>query len=272
MLLLHQGIPVDVLDTFGHTGLMWSAYKGFPACVDVFLRWGASVHARDEQGFTALHWALVKGSFGCVQKLVEYGADRFAKTNTGKTPAITARELNTVAAWHRALGECGYDEDGNADAPTFPGATFFLQDRRAFATRFLFLWPLVLVWAVIFIVAGLPIYAGLPVAAVAAYALLWMAQQVLAHAPPDMRQFQRSPWLAGIFAASLFLVGANWLLTLLPGTTWRAADGPAHWALNLAFGFFASLCAYFYACCMIRDPGFVPKMNGIADRRPPSTS
>ncbi|EON99705.1 putative palmitoyltransferase akr1 protein [Phaeoacremonium minimum UCRPA7] len=222
VLLLHSGIPVDVLDSFGHTGLMWSAYKGFPACVDVFLRWGANVHATDEQGFTALHWALVKGSPGCVQKLIEYGADRFAKTQTGKTPAITAQELNTLGAWHKALKECGYDEDGHAVNPCFPGATYLLKDKRGFVTKFTFLWPFVMVWAMIVVLAGMPVFAAVPLSLLAGYTLQWVAVRVLEHAPPDMRQFQRTPWLAGIFAASLFWIGMNWFFTILPNTTFKA--------------------------------------------------
>ncbi|SPQ22648.1 82e28baf-4358-417c-8333-ed5587fc7e66 [Thermothielavioides terrestris] len=264
ILLLHQGIPVDVVDSFGHTALMWAAYKGFPACVDVFLRWGASVHAKDEQGFTALHWALVKGSPGCIQKLIEYGSDRFAKTSTGKTPAITARELNTSAAWHRALNECGYDEDGHAIIPSWPGASYFLKDRRGFTTKFFFLWPLVLVGATLFILAGLPIYAGLPFALLAAYTVQWVGRQVLEYAPPDMRQFERTPWMAGIFACSLFLVGLNWLFTIFPNTAFGAGGT---WLGNLLFAVSAGLTAFFYTRCMVDDPGFVPKLNGIAEQK-----
>ncbi|KAI7055185.1 palmitoyltransferase akr1, partial [Hortaea werneckii] len=81
VLLLHQpDISVDVRDSQGHTSLMWAAYKGFGACVDVLLRWGADVHAADDMGFTALHWALVRGNYLCIQKLVEYGSDRFARS------------------------------------------------------------------------------------------------------------------------------------------------------------------------------------------------
>jgi palmitoyltransferase len=192
VLLLHQGIPVDVLDSYGHTGLMWSAYKGFPQCVDVFLRWGASVHAKDEQGFTALHWALVKGSPQCILKLIEYGADRFAKTETGKTPATTAKELNTLGAWHRALKECGFDEEGHTAVPGWPGASYFLKDKRAFVTKFLFLWPFVLIWSMISILAHLPVLFALLIAGVVGYALLWCAQQVIEYAPSDMRHFHRT--------------------------------------------------------------------------------
>lgn len=192
VLLLHQGIPVDVLDSFGHTALMWSAYKGFPQCVDVFLRWGASVHATDEQGFTALHWALVKGSPGCILKLIEYGADRFAKTDTGKTPAVTASELNTEVAWHRALRECGFNADGHPATPAWPGASYLLKDKRTFVTRFLFLWPFFLVWAVLMILALLPIFLGIPIAFLAAYGIQWCATQVVEYAPSDMRQFHKT--------------------------------------------------------------------------------
>jgi palmitoyltransferase len=40
-----------------------------------------------------------------------------------------------------------------------------------------------------------------------------------------------------------------------------------HWLLNLAFAAFLGLTAYFYIACMIYDPGFVPKLNGIAEQK-----
>lgn len=192
VLLLHQGIPVDVLDSYGHTGLMWAAYKGFPQCVDLFLRWGASVHATDEQGFTALHWALVKGNSGCILKLIEYGADRFAKTNSGKTPAATASELNTQPVWRRALMECGFDENGHPATPPWPGASYFLKDKRDFTTKFLFLWPFVLVLVVIVPLSWAPFYLGIPMAFAGGYGAHYCAQQVMNYAPSDMRAFHRT--------------------------------------------------------------------------------
>ncbi|KAL2156595.1 hypothetical protein VTH82DRAFT_1340 [Thermothelomyces myriococcoides] len=264
ILLLHQGIPVDVEDAYGHTALMWAAYKGYPACVDVFLRWGASVHAKDEQGFTALHWALVKGSVGCIQKIIEYGADRFAETSTGKTPAITAQELNTTAAWHKALYDCGYDEDGNPIVPSWPGASYLLKDRRAFTTKFFFLLPFALIWAPLVIFAGMPVYAGIPFGLLAAYTVQWVGKQFLQYAPPDMRQFEKTPWMAGIFAASLTLVGLNWLFTILPATAF-GPDGT--WSWNFLFALFFGFTAFFYTRAMVDDPGFVPKLNGIAEQK-----
>ena len=192
VLLLHQGIPVDVLDSYGHTSLMWAAYKGFPQCVDIFLRWGASVHVTDEQGFTALHWGLVKGNMGCILKLIEFGADRFAKTDTGKTPAVTASELNTQHSWHRALKECGYDQDGNAVTPPWPGANYFLKDKRAFTTKFLFVLPFFMIWGVLVALAATPVFLGIPLAIGVAFGARWIAVQVLEYAPTDMRHFHKT--------------------------------------------------------------------------------
>ncbi|KAL1887652.1 palmitoyltransferase akr1 [Ceratocystis pirilliformis] len=267
VLLLHQGIPVDVLDSYGHTALMWAAYKGFPRCVDVFLRWGASVHITDEQGFTALHWALVKGSPQCILKLIEYGADRFAQTTSGKTPATTAVELNTASAWHRALKECGYDQDGHASVPSWPGSAYMLQDRRGFVNKFMFFWPFILVWAGLNIMAHMPVFAAVPTTAAVSYGLMWVAQQVMEYAPPDMRHFSRTPWMAGIFAATLFWTGLNWLWTVMPETTFKAGAGESHSLLSLLFIVCFVLVVYFYTASMVYDPGFVPRLNGIAEQK-----
>jgi palmitoyltransferase ZDHHC13/17 len=37
--------------------------------------------------------------------------------------------------------------------------------------------------------------------------------------------------------------------------------------LNLLFAVFYSLTTYFYVIAMVYDPGFVPKMNGIAEQK-----
>jgi hypothetical protein len=261
VLLLHQNINVDSVDSNGHTSLMWAAYKGFPACVDLFLRWGADVHAIDETGFTALHWALVKGSPGCIQKLIEYGSDRFAETSTGKTPAITAEEMKTVGVWHRALKECGYDEDAMPKTLNFPGASLLMKDKRGFMTQFLFFMPFIILWVMIMISSHMVVFAGIPFALVAGYALQYVAQQSLEYAPSDMRHIHKTPWLAGIFAGTLFWVGLRWLTTILPGTF---STFPFS---NILFAVSFGLCGYFYFCTMFYEPGFVPKLTGIAQQK-----
>lgn len=189
ILLLHHGdIDVDVPDTQGHTSLMWAAYKGFPACVDILLRWGADVHRRDSQGFTALHWALVKGSYGCIQKMIEYGADRFAANNEGKTPAVTAQEMNSVRMWHRALDDSGYDE--NAHPKEFPLG--FVKDTRKFLSRFFFLWPSFVLGVTFYILAHMPVLFGLPLSMVVSYCLQWLGLRLLKWAPMDMKHVHKT--------------------------------------------------------------------------------
>jgi len=193
VLLLHHGsLSVDSRDSHAHTPLMWAAYKGFPVCVDLFLRWGADVHATDETGFTPLHWALVKGSPGCIQKLLEYGADRFAETSTGKTPATTAKEMHTERIWHKALNEAGYKADGAPKTLNMPLASRFLNDKRWFMSRFFFLWPFLMIGAMIYITSHMVIFAAIPIALVVGYGLQKLATQLLEYAPSDMRQIHRT--------------------------------------------------------------------------------
>ncbi|KAK5138216.1 hypothetical protein LTR08_004912 [Meristemomyces frigidus] len=258
VLLLHQpDLPVDAPDSQGHTSLMWAAYKGFGACIDVLLRWGANVHATDDMGFTALHWALVKGNYVCIQKLIEYGSDRFARSNPtdeqpeGDSPAMTATRMKSDRQWRKALLDSGYDEAGNP--LTFPLP--FVKDRRWFYMRFFFLWPIALGGLQLWMLATLPLFFGLPSVLVVGYALQYLVQKSLRWAPSNMKHMHKTPFMAGIFAGTLFWVGVRWLLDMLP---WTYSTDPF---LNLGFIASYTLCAYFYFLTMTADPGFIPKSS-----------
>lgn len=219
ILLLHQpDMNVDVPDTQGHTSLMWAAYKGYGACIDVLLRWGADVHARDQMGFTALHWALVKGSYVCIQKLVEYGSDRFTRSkgegenSEGDTPAMTAEKMKSTKQWHKALADSGFDAAGNPVEFPLP----FIKDRRKFISRFFFFWPFIVGGCQLYILAYMVVFAAIPTALIFGYAMQYMAQKLLRWAPNDMKHVHKTPFLAGIFAGTLFWVGVRWLLHILP--------------------------------------------------------
>jgi hypothetical protein len=188
VLLLHQDIPVDIPDPQSHTPLMWAAYKGYPSCVDLFLRWGANVYATDDQGFTGLHWALVKGSQESIQKLLEYGADRFAKNNDGKTPAMTAEEMNTTRQWHRALSQAGFDKEGNPKHFPVPG----VKDTRWFLSRFIFFWPFAIILNALFLLSYFPSFIGIPAALISSYLMQWAAQKLLMWAPSNMRSIHHT--------------------------------------------------------------------------------
>ncbi|KAI9773558.1 MAG: palmitoyltransferase akr1 [Geoglossum simile] len=260
ILLLHNNISVDIPDPHGHTALMWAAYKGHPACVDLFLRWGANVYATDETGFTALHWALVKGNHGCVQKLIEYGSDRFAKTSTDKTPAVTAEEMRTTHIWHKALSDCGYDEEGKPKSTVIP-LGYLIKDKKSFAVKFFFMWPFLMIWCVIMVLSHMVVFAAIPITLAVIYGMQWVAQEMLQWAPNDMKSMHRTPFLAGIFAGTMVLVGVQWFTAILPVTLWSYPIS------NILFAVCYGLCGYFYFCSVLFDPGYVPKLGGISQQK-----
>ncbi|KAL8719210.1 MAG: hypothetical protein Q9225_003764 [Loekoesia sp. 1 TL-2023] len=259
IILLHPSVSIDEPDAQGHTALMWAAYNRLPAIVDLLLRFGASINAVDETGFTSLHWALVRGSPQCVARLLENGADRFAVTSTNKTPSIVAEEMKTTRAWHRALQESGYNDDGTIKRLPVPYISFIKN--RGFLNKFFFLCPFPVLLLVFTILSRMVIYAAIPLSFFCAYCLQWAAQQVLLWAPSDMKHLQRTPYLAGVFAASLFWVIVRWLFGILQTTF------ASNVIMNICFGICAAFCGYFYTYVMLQDPGYVPKLGGRSQQK-----
>ncbi|KAJ5438371.1 Palmitoyltransferase akr1 [Penicillium daleae] len=259
LLLLHQEISVDVVDQQGHTGLMWAAYKGYPACVDLFLRWGANANAVDEGGLTPLHWALVKGSLPSVLKLLEYGADRFAETRDGKSPSTVAQEMNSSRIWLRALAERGYEPDGTQKAVPM-GLSGYIRNKSVMG-KFFFLWPFLTLLIGLWMLSHLPIFLGVPLTAATVFGMQYVAQKLANRGPSEYRVLQKTPFLAGVFAASLFWVGYRYVFKVLPATYSSAP------ILNILFAVFFSFTTYFYALAMIEDPGYVPKLSSRNQQR-----
>ncbi|CAI7672984.1 unnamed protein product [Penicillium pancosmium] len=258
VLLLHQEIPVDVVDQQGHTGLMWAAYKGYPTCVDLFLRWGANANAVDEGGLTPLHWALVKGSLPCVLKLLEYGADRFAQTRDGKSPSTVAQEMNTMRVWYRALNERGYEPDGTQKE--VPMGLAIVRNKSTMA-KFFFLWPFLTILLALWMLSHISVFLSIPLTLVTLFGMQWSAQQLANRGPSEYRILQKTPYLAGVFAGTLFWVGFCYVFRVLPATY---SSSPI---LNILFAVFYGLTAYFYIYAMVQDPGYVPKISSRNQQR-----
>ncbi|RMZ84875.1 hypothetical protein DV738_g258, partial [Chaetothyriales sp. CBS 135597] len=259
ILLLHQDIPVDVPDPHGHTALMWAGYKGWPACADLLLRWGADVNAVDDNAFTPLHWALVRGMKPCLDKLVEYDANRFAKTNEGKTPSVCADEMNTSRAWQRSLADHGYGPDGNVR--TLPLNLHTTLRNKKTLTRFYFLLPFFLIWLALFLIARFSIYVSIPLIIGVVLGSGYLLQYLASFGPQEFRQLHKTPYLAGVFAGSLFFVGVAFLFRVLP-ITYAAAPFS-----SLVFTLLYSSTTYFYALSMLEDPGYVPKLSSRNQQR-----
>ena len=130
----------------------------------------------------------MKGSQGSIQKLLEYGADRFAKNNDGKTPAVTAEEMNTTRQWRRALSEAGYKPDGSPREFPVPG----VKDTRWFLSRFVFFWPFAILLLGLWLVSNYAIFIGMPLALIGCYLMQLVAQKLLRWGPSNMRNIHHS--------------------------------------------------------------------------------
>lgn len=54
----------------------------------------------------------------------------------------------------------------------------------------------------------------------------------------------------------------------MPHTAWATRANPgSHFFLNVIFVILFGLTTYFYGASMIFEPGFVPKLNGIAEQK-----
>ena len=132
-----------------------------------------------------------------------------------------------------------------------------MRDKQLLA-RCLFFYPFLILPIAMYILSGMVIFVAIPLALIFVYGSQWGLQKVLNSAPPDMRHMHKTPFLAGIFAGTLFWVGVRWLVRIMP-TTYRS-----HPFYNVCFAICYPLCTYFYFQGMTEDPGFVPKAAGRA--------
>ncbi|EDN93069.1 hypothetical protein SS1G_08934 [Sclerotinia sclerotiorum 1980 UF-70] len=251
-LLLENGADPLITDVQGYNILHLATFEGNIFLLVLLLHQNINVDVLDTQGHTCLMWAAYKGLPSCVDLFLRWGADVHATDETGFT------------ALHWALvkgSQGGYDEDAKPVVISFPMSSWLLKDKRAFMNKFFFFWPFLILWSMIMISSQMVVFIGVPMALFFGYSLQWLAQQLLEYAPSDMRHLHKTPWLAGIFAATLFWVGVRWLTTLLPATygTYPLS--------NLLFFTFYSLTGYFYFCSMVYEPGFVPKLGGLTQQK-----
>jgi palmitoyltransferase len=175
--LLSQQLPVatDATDRAGRTCLQWACYQGDGLSVDLLLKFGANANRPDPGGLTALHWAVVKGNVGCIAKVVEAGGDIWAKNAQGQTPLDLAKQLNSVAAWDRAMAQLGRESDGRLRSRP-------LSERNSRVA--IFALPCLLLFLVFTTVNILPWFTGVPLALAEFYGMHHVVTRVLLDVRP----------------------------------------------------------------------------------------
>ncbi|KAF9117062.1 palmitoyltransferase akr1 [Mortierella sp. AM989] len=249
-LMMVKNMPVDIVDTLGHTSLMWAAYQGDSLSVDILLKYGARVDTKDREGFTPLHWAVVKGNRECLSKILKAGADVRAGDRSGKTPVDMIKELKGTMIWEKALSDAKLSNDGLSRRSRF--------DKKTTNTIIYFI-PYVTLFFILELMVLFPWFVAIPLA---------VAQFLFGHigaikfllrtkTPSDMLQ---TPYYTAVFQSTAFWVGYTWLRRLLFNTS------HLFW-LNLAFivGYVSSL--YFFYGAVMADPGWTKVNNSIESQR-----
>jgi len=80
-------------------------------------------------------------------------------------------------------------------------------------------------------------------------------------APLNMKHIHHTPFMAGVFGATLFWTGERWLTKILP-TTYSLSP-----FFNLLFVISFGLTLWFYILAMIEDPGYVPKSSSRQEQK-----
>jgi len=81
---------LDVRDSHGYTALIFAAYHGHAAAVDLLLQAGADPCAKDNRGNTALMGAIFKGEIAIARRLIGADCNPDQKNSAGQTPAMYA--------------------------------------------------------------------------------------------------------------------------------------------------------------------------------------
>ena len=85
-------VMLDTLNASGGTAMHEAAFQGKVRCLEVFLKYGASVDIRDKEGWTPLHAAVCGGDIRAVIFLIRNGASLQAYTREGLTPVEIAKD------------------------------------------------------------------------------------------------------------------------------------------------------------------------------------
>jgi palmitoyltransferase len=246
-------LSLDMVDTLGHTALMWAAYQGDNVTVDILLQQGANVHLQDQSGFTCVHWAVSKGNTDCAIKLIRAGVDLSVREGKGRTARELALELGMGRVWEQAIKQVGYMGKGDG-----------LVNEMS-AQYLVYMLPFLMLGLSLYVMGLFPWFTGVPMGfAVFTANHLLVVRYLLPRSlngknKSPTEALHRSPYLSAIFQSTVLYAFLTWGMQLL----WATGDLLLP---HLMFGVLGVYGLSHYVKCVMEDPGFIQKPGTRQER------
>ncbi|EPX74480.1 palmitoyltransferase [Schizosaccharomyces octosporus yFS286] len=266
--LLHLDIPVDSPDENQHTPLMWAVYHGNEIVTNCLLKWGADVHATDSEEMTPLHWSLVGANLKCMRLILqECGLpETMAVANLSgqvKTPWSLSIELGVSKIFKEALNVNGFQVQVNTNEPAEKYRIIPLSHRFSRRTyfRICFLTCFPIMGIALLMMSVCPTILSIFITP----AWLYLSSNILIYYIESSSEvnsfFVETPFLAGLFSSIFFWVLSYACVYILPVLY------PKRFFLSISFLFLSILCIAYYVISVYQDPGYIPTIGGVTQRR-----
>lgn len=239
---------VDEPDNYNRSSLHWAAYQGDLLSINALLKFGADVSKVDNTLFTPLHWGFVRGHKLVLKVLLEAGSDIYVKNDQGKNSFDVLKDMNCSATWNKVLRENGRDPKRN-----WQKSHKFLEPKVGKIITFFV--PYVIL-PLIFQINSFSSGYAIPklfLSGIIGYAAIYGVNTFIV--PTYLisdKAMAKSPFLAGIFSASLFWVAVVWIGNHVRSLFFSNFIGV------LTMGVFLFVIAWSFFKTMFINPGYVP--------------
>ncbi|KAJ2124218.1 palmitoyltransferase akr1 [Coemansia sp. RSA 720] len=273
------GNSVDLLDSYGMTPLMWSAYQCKLEMAELLIKMGANINQQDKTGKSPLHFALMNAlptikvallAKGANPNLKDFGSGENRGGDSGIDGNADAQSPRDLAATHGYMPVFdGYIKEAAViRSMEDPGYTVFGRSlRKEIGASVL---PLFGVGICLGAVSVYPWFVGVPMGVAVLAAMHYCFNRFIARNRFSF-QLQHLPYLSAIFQSSALFILITWLTRVLPVTTRGRIDDsptPTYKLLNMAFMCMFGSCMYYFYQTLFSDPGYIPRKDSIQAAAP----
>ncbi|TPX35219.1 hypothetical protein SmJEL517_g02321 [Synchytrium microbalum] len=248
--LISIGMDVDSSDQHGRSGLVWVCYQGKSLdCLEVLIRYKASLDKADSTGFTPLHWAVVAQKMAFARRLLVAGARTDIPDPKGQTPGDWAKERNMEKEWKTLVTR--------SRQTGWLASQFKMLDKDRVNTM-LYLVPFIAQPIIMGILSYYSWYIAFP--ASFAFALLVFHQVVTNGLIGRDADLIGTPFLTAIPQASSWIVGFTWIFRVLPYSGFLTF-------YHIAFLCLFTCMMYTFYMAIFTDPGYIEYTGSEEDKK-----